>query len=224
MTGKRLQVRPLLAYAPALVSVTFSFIIAVKYGGFVAGGADSSGYVSQAELWLKGELLVETPAWPEIAEHPRRDGLFAPLGYRPGPVRGTIVPTYSPGLPLVMAVFQAVGGRHAVFRVAPVLAALTVWLTYLFGRGLDRPWAGALAAVLLATSPTFLSQSLQPLVDVPVTCWWLAAIVMAGRRGAGAAFLAGVAASGALATRPNLFLVIIPFAFYYAAPLSQATL
>ena len=118
-----------------------------------------------------------------------------------------------------MAVFQAVGGRRAVFWVTPVLAAWTVWLTYLFGRGLDHQWAGALAAVLLATSPTFLIQSLQPRVDVPVTFWWLAAIVIAGRPGARAAFLAGVAASGALTTRPNLALVVIPFVLYYAAPL-----
>ena len=222
MASQHLQFRSVLTHAHALVALATaatSFVIAIQYGAFVAGGGDSSGYVSQADLWLKGDLLVEPRPWSEMAEHPRSAWLFCPLGYRPGPVRGTIVPTYSPGLPLMMAAFQAVGGRRAVFWVVPVLAALTVWLTYLFGRGLNHPWAGALGAVLLASSPTFLFQSLQPLVDVPVTFWWLAAIVIARRRGARGAFLAGVAASGALATRPNLVLAVIPFVLYYAGPL-----
>ena len=139
MASQHLQFRSVLTHAHALVALATaatSFVIAIQYGAFVAGGGDSSGYVSQADLWLKGDLLVEPRPWSEMAEHPRSAWLFCPLGYRPGPVRGTIVPTYSPGLPLMMA-----------------------------------------------------------------------------------AFLAGVAASGALATRPNLVLAVIPFVLYYAGPL-----
>jgi len=168
-------------------------------GTGIAGGADAYGYVSQALMWLNGlpirtEPLAATVPWP-LAEWS-----LSPLGYRPGLEPGIIVPTYPPGLPLTMAAFAAVGGASAVYLVVPVLGAAAVWLTYLLGRRYSDAASGAAAAVLLAASPVFLYQLVQPMSDVPVTAWWLLSLWAA----AGLPVVAGSGAAAAVLTRPNL--------------------
>ena len=70
-----------------------ALVIGIRYGTFVAGGSDGSGYISQAELWLDGELTTLAPEWARDA--PWEDAVWssAPLGYRPG--GSIVVPTYS---------------------------------------------------------------------------------------------------------------------------------
>ena len=66
------------------------------YGSRAATGADTFGYVSKVDLWLKGDLTLEQPLSKEFPGlHPEQS--LTPLGYRPGQVRHTIVPVYSPG-------------------------------------------------------------------------------------------------------------------------------
>jgi hypothetical protein len=66
--------RLVLGVALALVIVAIG-----RHGSFVAGGADSYGYISEAALWLDGNLhlrqdvMVRAP-WPRAAE------TFSPLG------------------------------------------------------------------------------------------------------------------------------------------------
>jgi hypothetical protein len=81
---------------------------------------------------------------------------------------------------------------------------------------------GALAALLLASSPIFLYQLVQPMGDVPAMTWWAAATVLLMRRTSSALF-AGLAAAAAIVTRPNL----VPLAAVlglYAARTSRRTL
>jgi hypothetical protein len=79
-----------------------------------------------------------------------------------------------------------------------------VWLTYRVGVELGDPLAGAVAAMLLSTSPTFLYQLVQPMSDVPVTACWLGALLLGARRTAMSAAGAGALASIAVTIRPNL--------------------
>ena len=61
---------------------------------------------------------------------PYAEWSFAPAGLSARqPYRGFIVPTYPPGLPLVMAAFRRVAGAGAVFFVVPLMGALCVWMT-----------------------------------------------------------------------------------------------
>jgi asparagine N-glycosylation enzyme membrane subunit Stt3 len=92
------------------------------------------------------------------------------------------------------------------FLVVPLLGALCVWLTYIVGRRVDRPLTGGVAALLLLCSPTFLYQLVQPMSDVPAAAWWMLTIAWALERedGSNSPVLAGLAASMALLTRPNL--------------------
>jgi hypothetical protein len=181
----------------------FVLVLTLRYGTFVAGGADSYGYVSEAELWEKGRLHVKQPLaavlpWPNVLD------TLCPLGYTPAG-RDTIVPTYSPGLPLLMVVFRKVFGRMGQFYVVPVMAALVVWLSFLLGRKLTgRASVGIAAAVVMASSPPFLSIAMAPMSDVPAAATWTLAVWLALSGSPGASLAAGLAASLAVLIRPNL--------------------
>jgi hypothetical protein len=177
-----------------------TLLVGVVAGTGVAGGADSYGYVSQALLWLRGLPLQAEPLAAAVP-WPLAEWSLSPLGYRPGVAPGFVVPTYPPGLPLVMAAFAGAGGTGAVYWVVPLLGALAVWLTYLLGRRYADAASGAAAALLLAASPVFLYQLVQPMSDVPVTAWWLLSLWGAA---AGAPVVAGAGAAAAVLTRPNL--------------------
>ena len=184
----------------AACAATATLIVGLAWGTWSAGSADAYGYVSQALAWTRGELRSPQPL---TAAAPWRDAewTLSPLGYRPATGPGAIVPTYPPGLPLSMAAAAAVGGPSAVYWVVPLLGAAAVWLTFLLGRRIAGDAGGATAAVLLAASPVFLYQLVQPMSDVPVTAWWLGAVLCVA---IGRPALAGTCAAAAVLTRPNL--------------------
>jgi len=192
-----------------------ALLAGLRWGVMVAGGADSYGYLSQADLWRRGSLVVHqdvvrpTP-WPDAAE------TWTPLGYRPSPqARGAIVPIYPPGLPLLMAAAQAVAGFCGAFVVVPLCGALTIWLTFLLGRRLfDSPAIALVGAALVASSPVFLYQLMNAMSDVPVTAFWTLALVLAVRR---RPFTSGLAMTVAIAIRPNLAPLALPLLVWIAA-------
>ena len=140
----------------------------VAFGTYVASGADSSAYISQSRLLAQGDLAVRVPLASD-ASWPEPEWTFAPLGYRPGPGAATIVPTYPPGLPLVMALTSVVAGESGPFLVGPLFAALVVLGTYWLAVRVHSRTAGVVAAALMATSPVLLSQVVQQMSDIPST-------------------------------------------------------
>jgi len=196
------RISQLLVVLTIVAIVTFG----LKRGLFVAAAADAYGYVSQADLWAAGELVIHQPFAAQMT-WPNATASLAPLGYRAhtaNPADKDIVPIYSPGLPMLMAIFKLIGGHRAVFFVVPLLGGLAVWATYLIGARLAGPPVGASAAVLLAASPTFLFEVVSPTSDVPCTAWWALglALLMIERRWA--ALAAGISVGFAILTRPNL--------------------
>ena len=177
--------------------------LGLSRASFVAGAADAYGYVSEADLIAHGSLRVEqqfvrTLPWPFA------DWSFAPAGYRPAPERGFIVPTYPAGVPFLMAIFQRAAGRGAVFYVVPLLGGLCVWMTSALGAFTHGRLTGVLAALLVATSPSFMTELMAPASDVAATAWWTMALALTVRGGPLAALGAGAAVSFAVLTRPNL--------------------
>ena len=144
------------------------------------------------------QQFVRTLPWPFA------DWSFAPAGYRPALERGYIVPTYPAGMPLLMAFFQRAAGRRAVFYVVPLLGALGVFMTSVLGTAVHGRLTGLMAALLLAVSPSFMTELMAPASDVAATAWWTVALALTVRGGSLRALGAGAAVSAAVMTRPNL--------------------
>jgi hypothetical protein len=191
------------ANAVALCLALLVFVAALRVSPFEASGADAYGYVSQAELWVKGSLIKYEPL-AAIAPWPEPAWTVSPLGYRPGPQAATIVPTYASGLPLVMAGLLKLFGPFGAFLAVPLLGSIAIFAAFLLGKRLAGSVCGLMSAGLLFTSPVFLYQLKEPMSDVPVTAWWLLAIFLVATSTAGSAFGGGLAASAAILTRPNL--------------------
>ena len=188
------------------VLATATCVLGIAYSTTVAGGADSYGYVSEADLWLKGELKQPQP-WAEEAPWPSRRWSFSPLGYIPGLTEqdaSSIVPVYSPGLPLLMAGAKLVGGQEAMFWIVPVLGGLLVLGTFGIGRRLGAPRAGLIGALLVATSPAVLFMLVSPMTDVAVAGAWIVAFYFLLGESRGSALAAGLMSSVAILIRPNL--------------------
>ncbi|MSO29414.1 MAG: hypothetical protein EXQ48_00530 [Acidobacteria bacterium] len=196
------------AAALALVIAAAAAGVGVAYGTYSASGSDASGYVSQSELFASARIIQDEPLARQ-GPWPQETATFAPLGYRPGQRKGELVPTYPSGLPLTMAAARLIGGELGAFLVSPLLGGIAVLCTYLLGARLYSRRAGAVAAALLATSPIFLLQIVQPMSDVAVTAWWTLAILLAVPSSPASALAAGAATGIALLTRPNLLPLIV---------------
>ena len=207
-----------IAAAIAAATATIAFTNSTR----IAGGADAYGYVSQADLWRQGTLKVPQP-WAADVPWPNARWTFTPLGYRPAHDTTdnardgdwSIVPTYSPGLPMLLAAAKSIGGQCAMFAVVPILAGLAVLATCGIGRRLGDPIVGLIGAWLVATSPISLGSSLEPLTDVPVMTMWTLAFYLALGRSTGAAAAAGLSAAVAILIRPNLVPLALPIGLWF---------
>ena len=187
--------------------------VGLRWESFVAGGSDSYCYLYQAERWASGRLQVAEPLALE-APWPNAPLTFAPAGHLPSPtVPGAIVPICPPGLSIVMALFVAVAGIGAAALVVPLFGALLIWGTFLTGSRFG-PRIGVASAGLVACSPVFLYQLVQPMSDVPAAaCWMLAVAAVTGTRRHASA-LGGLAAAVAILIRPNLVPLAAPLTLF----------
>ena len=174
-------------------------IIAATFATRSAAGADASGYLSEAELLSKGAAIHYVHMFP-YSEH---TWLTTPLGWIPRS-SDVQVPSYPPGLPLLMAIPHKVAGINGATAVVIASAAIAAWATGLIAGGA----AGIIAALLLALSPSFLYQSIQPMSDVPVTAaWMICFLLLRGDQ----PLIAGIACAIAVLIRPNLApLALVP--------------
>ena len=191
-----------------------SLIVGLVWGTWAAGGSDSYCYIGQAEEFAAGRAVLREPLARTLPLD-RPDLVFAPVGFVPA-ARGGAVPMCAPGLSLVMAPAWKIGGEVGLHLVVPVLGALTVWATYLLGRHLHGPTAGATGAVLVAASPVFLYQIVQPMSDVPAAAFWTLALAVISRRDPRSYAIGGFLISWALLTRPNLAPALVPVLVFVA--------
>jgi hypothetical protein len=175
----------------------------LQWGTFVAGGSDSYCYLHQAERWASLNLQVPEPLALE-APWPAAPLSFAPAGHIPSPtVPGAIVPICPPGLSILMAPFLAVAGPGGAFLVVPLLGVLLVASVYVIGSRFGRH-IGVASSALVAVSPVFLFQLMQPMSDVPAAALWMLAVACATSARGGSIPGSGLATSLALLIRPNL--------------------
>jgi 4-amino-4-deoxy-L-arabinose transferase-like glycosyltransferase len=176
----------------------------VAYGARVVGAADEYGYLSQADLWLQGRLLVDQ-AFVRDMPWPGARWWFTPLAYLPHrSIIDAIVPVYSPGLPMMLALAKFIGGQDAAFFVVPLCGGLLVLATYAVGRRVGSGIAPLVAAWLVATSPLVLGYSLSTMSDVPVAAAWTGAFYLLCGTSTASAAGAGLLSGVAVLIRPNL--------------------
>ena len=181
----------------------------VLYGSRTAAASDPSGYVSQSALWARGSLKIDQQfasslPWPEASQS------LTPLGYRIAP-DGAMVPTYPPGVPLLMALGRLLGACGP-YLVGPVCGALLVLFTFQLGRPIFGTAAATIAAILVACSPVVVFMSLVPMADVPAAAFWIGALAVAVGGSAPRALVAGLLAAIAILIRPNLVpLAVFPW-------------
>ena len=183
--------------------------------GAAPGGSDGSGYFNEARLFSYFRVHEPLRTLPDIPYGVARPFLYNPLGYRPA-VDGSarLVPTYSPGLPIMLvAAARVVGWRHAGDLVLLLHSLAGLALTYALGRrlGLSSGWSLA-GVVLLAASPLYLFMSLWAMSDVPAMVWVTAAVIASwkSRDRASWAFAAGLCAGVGFLVRPSNFLIVVP--------------
>ena len=181
-----------------------------RWGSFVAGGSDSACYATQAVRWsavLRHPLsrsMQPPDALALAAPWPDPTPTFTPTGHVASRVvSGAYVPICPPGLSIVMAPLYLAGGPPLMFAVVPLFGVLLVLATYTVGARFT-PRVGVAAAVLVAASPAFLYQVVQPMSDVPAAALWVIAVAAATSTGRRHAAAAGVATSLAVLMRPNL--------------------
>jgi len=179
----------------------------VRANSYVAGGADSSGYLNAARLLSRGRVVEPVELVTRLDLTSREARLFIPLGFVPAAGPATMAPYYPPGLPLHMASIAALGGwTHAPFLVGPLAALAALVLFFSMGRelGLSRTLSAA-GTLLLASCPIFFGMAIQPMSDVPATAWVLAALLfgLRARRDDRWAILCGVAFGMAVLVRPT---------------------
>ena len=189
-------------------------ILLIKNVGASAGGSDSSGYMNHARLLAGGNLHAPPRALEDLPPAKLPSYAYVPLGFSPTPGTGDLVPTYPPGLPLMVLAAHALVGWKSAGDLVMVLNSLAgIVVTFLLARrlGVPQAWA-AVAALIVATSPVYLYMSLQAMSDVPSLFWVGLAILSAlkSQEKAAWSFLAGAAFSVAVLLRPTNTLMIIP--------------
>jgi 4-amino-4-deoxy-L-arabinose transferase-like glycosyltransferase len=101
-----------------------------------------------------------------------------PLDYS-SPYHGTIT-EYPPVFPYLLFLSQLIlgYGKTAVYVVSPIMAALTVVVTFYIGKEMFGDEEGLTGAFLLAVSPVFFLMSLRVLIGVTLTFMFALAIFL----------------------------------------------
>lgn len=191
------QLAPVIAWASAATLL----IVGILCGSRAASASDPFGYVSQSTLWQRRTLRIDYAfaarlPWPEASQ------TLAPLGYKVAP-DSFMVPTYAPGVPLLMAAGRIVSACGP-FLVGLLSGAALVLFTFYLGRAVVGPAAAAAAAMLVACSPVVVFMTLLPMADVPAAAFWVGALAAATGRARWHPLAAGLSTGVAILIRPNL--------------------
>jgi hypothetical protein len=171
----------------------------VWYGALVlrfhthgAVGDDPATYVQMAlDLAQRGTVVHEFPLLTKLYAQGLSWDAFLTPGYHVVRETGAVAPNFAFGFPLLLAVVYRVFGENAIDWATPLLGALTLVATFALGNELLRgtgnaaasvPYAmrhygiGALAVLLLATSPKQIQLVLVPMADVPTQLFGVLAL------------------------------------------------
>ena len=198
-----------------LVAFALYSILLVSEMGAYAGGADESGYANAARLFGQGSSEIKQMRISGLDSEKLDQDTYIPLGFV-ARTSETMVPTYSTGLPLVIAgaakLISWKYAAHAVMFAFSLLGLLvTAWLAREWGLSWFWSW---ISALLLALSPLYLMFSLQLMSDVPALFFATLSVVLAWKSRAHTPFAlaAGIVLAYAVLVRQTNALMILPVA------------
>lgn len=178
----------------------------VARGTWAVGGSDSSCYGLMAKAFAGGQLQPSSPLVTE-APWPNAPITFAPGGFIPSTLHpDAAAPICAPGMSVLMAPLAMAFGQDAIFWLTPIAAAILVLAAFSIANQLAGGFAGAAAAILTATSPIVLYQTVQPMNDIVTAALWMAGLACAIRLkpDASKVLSIGLLIGLAIMVRPNL--------------------
>lgn len=206
-TEWRRVLRPATPLRAAIALASVTIVVSLAGNSWTASGPDSFAYLSQAALWRDGRLTMPVPLAAN-APWPNATTTFAPFGYRAAQgAASELVPTTSPGVPMLMAAVQRLAGHSAAFLITPIAGGALVLLTFAIGSRIRSPAVGLMAAWLVATSPALLFMLMWPMTDVPAAACAALMIWLLLGESPQSALAAGLAASAGLLMRPNVIVI-----------------
>lgn len=176
-----------------------------------AGPNDSGGYLNSAKLLVSGHVTTEPrrifPSVPHEDITP-----YLPITFHAQ--NGRMIPEYPVGWPLEVATLgKIVGLRYGVPLLIIAQLLVGVIITQKIGRTLGLPEAWAwLGAGIVALSPVYLFEALQPVSDGPALVWVTTAVYWGwlSRERPRYAIWCGVATALAVLIRPSNLLCVAP--------------
>ncbi len=164
---------------------------ALWYGALVmrfpthgAIGADPATYVQMArDLATRGTVVHEFSLFTKLYTQNLSWDAFIPPGYHIVPETGFVAPNFAFGFPLLLAFAYRTFGESALYWLTPLMGALALVMTFALANELFRDlsqtrryWIGALAVLLLATTPKQIQLALVPMSDVPTQLFCVLAL------------------------------------------------
>ncbi len=198
-----------IALVISLITILVTYYVTERFFESIPHLEDEIAYVWQARAIAEGKLTVASP--------PQPDSFLVPFVVD---YNGQRFGKYPLGWPVVLAIGVRLGIRSFI---NPLLAGLSVWLTYRLGKKVFGESVGIIAAALTLTSPfflmnsgTFLSHPFGLVLSAAFTLAWIDGF---GERDASRRSLPTIVAGlslGVLAlTRPYTALAVaFPFSFH----------
>lgn len=208
--------RRIATWAAVAAAVAYTAMLAMNIS-FAAGGADSSGYLNEAKMFVRGQTSIPIEPLRTLGLDHSWIEATTPIGFTWGKEgSGTMAPGYPPGLPVHLALAALIGGwKVAPFLISPLAALGCGVMMFLTGRRLGLSRFGAfVSASLLLLLPQFVLHALQPVSDVVATFWTLVAMwcVLRSVDSGRFAFAAGAAFAISVLVRPTNVVLILPLA------------
>lgn len=158
--------------------------LALRFHSHGAIGDDPATYVQMAlDLAQRSTLVHDFPLFNNFFDRGLSWDAFITPGYHIVRETGLVAPNFAFGFPMVLALGYRVFGESALYWATPLLGALSLVATFALANELfrdlsptRRDWIGALAVLLLATSPKQIQLSLVPMSDVPTQLFCMFAL------------------------------------------------
>jgi len=158
--------------------------LALRFPTAGAIGTDPATYVQMAlDLAQRGTVVHEFPLFTKLFNQNLSWDAFITPGYHIVPETGFVAPNFAFGFPLLLAFAYRAFGENALYWMTPLMGALALLATFALANELFRDvsptcrdWIGALAALLLATSPKQIQLALVPMSDVPTQLFCVLAV------------------------------------------------